>query len=152
MPGDLITADWQMQLDTWTGGGAGDDWHNIPPGWTDPTGGVVVGTESKRTLADGVAAGFDTNGAIMFSASMSTASSWLSPAEAMDALSDLRDVWRASGFTDKELWLQLPGLGVCYLVGRPLAPEVSLELVHSGVVTVLLTFKGTDGVLHLEGS
>lgn len=149
MPGDAITADWQMQLDSWTGGGSADDWRNVPPGWSDPTGGPVVSRTADRLYSAGVASGRDTGGPIVFTASLSTAEAQLSPADAMDALADLRAVWRASGITDKELWMQLPGLGLCYLIGRPRAPEVSLELAWKGVVTVMVSFVGTDGELYL---
>lgn len=149
MPGNLITADWQMQLDTWTGGGSADDWRNVPPGWSDPTGGPVVSRTADRLYSAGVASGRDTDGPIVFTASLSTAEANLSAADAMDALADLRAVWRASGITDKELWMQLPGLGLCFLVGRPRAPEVSLELAWRGVITVMVSFVGTDGELYL---
>ncbi len=147
MPGNLITADWQMQLDTWTGGGSLDDWRNVPPGWSDPTGGPVVGQTVDRAFSAGAAAGFDTDGSIVFTASLSTAEALLTPADAMDALVDLRSAWRAYGRTEKELWMQLPGIGLCYLVGRPRAPEVSLALVGEGVVTAMVTFIATDGEL-----
>lgn len=151
MPGDLITSDWQMQLNDWTAGGPLDVWHNIPPGWSDPTGGAVISRSVERSLSAGVALGRDTDGPIVFTASLSTAGSLLSPTDAMDALVDLRSVWRASGSTTKELWLQLPGIGLCYLVGRPWAPDVSLELAHRGVVSVMVTFLGATGELY-EGS
>lgn len=148
MPGDFITTDWQMQLDDWTAGGPDDVWGNVPPGWSDPTGGPVVSQVTDRTLSDGAAVGFDRGGAIVFTASLSTAGAWITPEAAMDALVDMRDVWRASATTDKELWLQLPGIGLCYLVGRPRAPEVSLSLAHKGVITAMVTFLGSTGELY----
>lgn len=151
MPGDLITADWQMQLDTWTGGGADDDWVNIPPGWSDPTGGVTVERTAPLSFSDGVAVGYETDGPIVFTASLATAGH-LDAADAMDALSDLRLTWRASGITDKELWMQVPGLGLCYLLGRPRAPQVSLTLAPHGHIAVMVTFLGRDGVLYLDES
>jgi hypothetical protein len=149
MPGELITADWQNQLDDWLSGD-GTSWLNVEPGWSDPTGGVVVSQE-VAAYEGGVAVGRDTDGPIVFTASLSTGGALLSPGEAMDALVDLRDVWRASGVDDKELWMRLPNIGNCYLVGRPRAPEVSLADAPRGVITVMVTFVGVDGVLY-EGS
>lgn len=151
MPGDLLTLDYQMQLDSWLGG-TGQEWDNILPGWSDPTGAPTVGDVAQLGFSSGGAAGYDRGAPIVFTASMSTAEANIDEATAWDAIVDLRDAWAPTGNTDKELWLQMPGLGVVYLVGRPRAPEVNIELIRSGVAIAMVTFIGLTGVLHYEGS
>jgi len=144
--GDLIVADYQFELREHLAGD-GCDWDNTEQGWSDPTGGEVVGSDAQRTLADGVSAGFDRSGPIVFTASLWTPNCY-DDAEAWDLVSELREAWAPSGYADLELHMQLPGLGHCWLLGRPRGVQVDTARIREGVAFAMVTFLGVDGRLH----
>lgn len=147
---DLIDADHQMQIRDWLGG-AGTDWENTEQGWSNPFGGGVQFSDQARSLADGAAAGRDVRAPILFTASLGT-TSCDSEADAWELIEDLSTAWQPSGITDLTLYLQLPGLGLCWLVGRPRLVDVDVSLIRTGFVEAQVSFVGLDGVLHLEES
>lgn len=147
--GDLLAADRQIELRGYLMG-ASCDWDNMADGWSDPLGGETVSVEADRALSDGVATGFDRQGAIVFTVGLWTPRCF-DEAQAWLLVEELRDTWRASGREKLELHLQLPGLGHRYLVGKPRAPQVTTTNIREGVAFAFCSFLGSDGVLHTPG-
>lgn len=151
MAGELIISDHQLELAAYLMGD-GCDWDNDSQGWSDPTGGVVRFAEVDRAFTAGSVSGFDTDGPILFTAALCTPRC-TDEGDAWMLVEELRSVWSASGRSDMELHMQLPGLGHCWLEGRPRGVMQSdVTLIRTGLVRALVAFSGLDGVLHLEGS
>ena len=146
--GDLITADWQLELDGYLMG-AGQTWDNDEGPWTGVVGLGVRAKDAEYDLADGDVLGTDTNPARLFTAPLIAHK--LTVSDTFQQAEDLEALWSASA-TNQELHLQLPGLGHRYLVGRPRGAAIDLALVRTGTVRALVTFKAGDPTLYtVEG-
>lgn len=145
MPGELIAADGQFQLEDelW---GEGTQRVNRPG---SPKG---LGVSRKTTdvdlaHADGSYMGpdFVASKVVTFDVRIITDSG----ETAMESALALVDAFTPDG--DTELWGQLPGLGLWYIEGRPAGAEwvpVTLDE-RLGHVEMSLTFIGADGAIHL---
>lgn len=138
--GDLLSADWQLELRT-SLFGAGQTWDNSTGGWTGLGGTATKTQDVSLDQTDGEIAGTDRRGPRLLTFPLETGGS--SPATAMADLSDLLDAW-APSTTDVELHLRLPGWGHFMVAGRPRGAAEDLSLVHAGIVKVLATFYCPD--------
>lgn len=74
------------------------------------------------------------------------------PAEAMDTLADLTDVWGPERDTELELHAQLPGWGHFFVIGRPRGLVEDLRNLKSGELAAIATFAALDPTVYFPGS
>lgn len=143
MPGDLIDADYQFQLDDELYGVGGVPWTNDELPWTGFFGAEVRDQDTALSLVDGDEFATDTNPARLVTMPITTAQAFLTDTEAFAAAEALELAWSASGSEDKELHYQLGGVHY-YLEGRPRGSLIDVALVAQGVVRALVKFKARD--------
>lgn len=147
--GDLITADYQFELDGVLYGAGASTWDNDEMPWTGFFGLEVRDQDTELNLVDGGVAASDTNPSRVVTMPISTARALLTPEEAFAAADALEVAWSADG--DKELHFQLGGSHQ-YLLGRARGASIDVSLVAQGVVRALVKFKANDPTKQAVGS
>ena len=139
--GDMITDDYQFEVDGVLYGAGAGIWGNDEVPWTGFIGSEVRDQDTDLTQADGGVAATDTNPAKALTMPISTAQARLTEAEAFAAARALEVAWSAG--QDKELHFQLGGVHEHY-EGRTRGCVIDLTYVAQGVVRALVKFKAND--------
>lgn len=144
--GDLITADWQIEL---RGLLMGDGTDYLP----DVDAGAVRGfydtetsiAETEYLHAPGSFVGEATESARTVTVALIVAGT--TPAACGSALSTLRDAW-ARGTVAEQLHVRIPGFGKRYLTGWPTGVVADVSYLASLEVPALCSFRATDPAIY----
>jgi len=140
--GDLLTANYQIEVDGVLYGTGATVWSNDEKAWSGFFGSGVRDQDTTLALADGEVAATDTNPARVLTMAFTTAGANRTEAQAYTDATSLDAAWNAGG--DTVLHYQLPGIGHCSIAGRTRGALIDMELAPQGVVRALCTFKACE--------
>lgn len=147
--GDMITDDYQFEVDGVLYGAGAGTWDNDEMPWTGFFGSDVRDQDTELDLVDGGVAATDTNPSKVLTMPISTARTRLTEAEAFAAARALEVAWSAD--EDTELHFQLGGVHEVF-EGRKRGATIDLTYVTQGVVRALVKFKANDPTRTTVGS
>lgn len=138
--GDLVVADWQLELRTTLMGATTDYVIDKDAGGVGGLLDVSVAmSETEYAHADGAFAGD------AFSAARTATVPLV--LDGFTALTAMQAVW-APSLTDLPLHFQLPDIGKRYVNGRPLGLVADLTMAAGGTIRVLASFRITDPTIY----
>lgn len=138
--GDLLTADWQVELQGLLMG-AGTSYRIAPPGVQGLAVPSVKSNDTNLAHTHGSYAGKDYYGPRLITVPLRWGGA--GQATAMNNLATLVDAWEPVA-ADVEIWFRWPGWGEFYFVGRPRGCEESPALLKAGEMAAMCTFVALD--------